>query len=97
MALPWRQWERCADPDNRQNLVRRCPFVDAEGVLSDPLRVIDRDMLHSTDEDRCQAIGMSRSGRLLVVVFVIQEGGIIRLISARRPTRRERHAYEGDP
>ena len=44
------------------------------------------------DEVRQVIIGLSDVGRLLVVVFV--DRGRIRIISTRRPTPFERHAYQ---
>jgi len=69
-------------------------FAEVEDVLLDPHCLVLRDAAHSIDEDRFWAIGMTRAGRLLFVVLAVTSGGIIRVISARRPTRRERHAYE---
>ena len=48
---------------------------------------------HSESEDRFVLIGQSVSGRLRVVVHT-DRGDEIRLISARRATRRERRIYE---
>jgi uncharacterized DUF497 family protein len=66
-------------------------------VLRDPLRIVVPDAAHSTLEERYRVIGMATAGRLLVVIVAIDGGDTIRLISARRPTRRERHAYENSP
>ena len=45
--------------------------------------------------DRFILIGMSQQLNLLLVVFAERAGGsIVRIISARRATRRERRAYE---
>jgi uncharacterized DUF497 family protein len=51
------------------------------------------DAEHSHREPRWRRIGMSGSKRLLLVTFT-RRGDIIRLISARRATKRERHDYE---
>lgn len=66
-------------------------------VVRDPLGLASMDESHSADEDRLRVIGSSGDGRLLVVVVALDPAGTIRLISARRPTRRERHAYEVGP
>jgi len=67
-------------------------LADAEGVLFDPLAltVEDRD---ARDERRLVTIGIGSAGELLVVVYS-ERGDDIRLISARRPTARERKEYE---
>jgi uncharacterized protein len=69
-------------------------FDEAQSVFyDDDARLLD-DPDHSEDEDRFILLGMSTTPRLLVVVHAYREaGGVIRLISARKATRRERHAY----
>lgn len=67
-------------------------FADAEGVLQDPLAVTVEDP-DAEGERRFVAIGMGNAGELLVVVYSEREGEY-RLISARRPTRKERTQYE---
>jgi uncharacterized protein len=93
-------WDRPVRWDSdkaRRNLSRHgVSFWEAETVLRDPLRSVVADVAHSVDEDRYRVIGMSLLGRLLVVIVAFDEAGTMRLISARRPTRRERHEYEND-
>ncbi|MBX3057063.1 MAG: BrnT family toxin [Anaerolineae bacterium] len=48
---------------------------------------------HSDDEDRYIIIGESELGRLLFVSYV-ERGELIRIISAREVTLKEREAYE---
>jgi len=48
---------------------------------------------HSTGEHRFVTFGLSEAGRLLVVSHT-EEGGSIRIISARLATKRERRIYE---
>jgi uncharacterized DUF497 family protein len=56
--------------------------------------LIKPDLAHSLVEDRAFAIGFSERGRLLFVVVVdMHEEKLIRIISARRPTKRETQAY----
>jgi uncharacterized DUF497 family protein len=51
---------------------------------------------HSNAEDRFIMLGMSSEARLLVVVHCEREAGdVIRIISARRATRREATFYGG--
>ena len=45
------------------------------------------------DEERYSTIGMDALGRELVVIYTLR-GERIRIISARRATRRERAEYE---
>ena len=67
---------------------RGVDFADAVAVFEDGAAVTISDE-DSTDEERWVTIGTDAFGRLLVVVFTWR-GTNIRLISARRATRRER-------
>ena len=68
-------------------------FADAEGVFSDPLALhcLDPD---AQTEERFIAVGMGSAGVIMVVVYTLRDDEI-RLISARRATRREVSDYEG--
>ena len=68
-------------------------FDEAQSVFLDPLARIVDDVEHSHDEDRAAVIGMSYQHRLLVVIFTDRNRNI-RLISARKATRKERIDYE---
>lgn len=68
-------------------------FEEASTVFGDPLSQTIADPLHSEDEDRFVTLGESHRHRLLVVVFT-ERGENVRIISARRATRRERKDYE---
>ncbi len=73
-------------------------FAEAQTVfLDDRARLID-DPEHSHDEARFLLLGLSVRLRVLVVVHAYREAtGVIRLISARRATPRERQQYgQGD-
>lgn len=68
-------------------------FGEATTVFDDPLSVTIGDPDHSTDEPRFLLLGLSNRRRFLVVAH-LERGESIRIISARRATRRERRAYE---
>lgn len=68
-------------------------FDEASTVFGDSLSLTISDPDHSQIEDRFIIIGSSHSGKLLVVVHT-ERGDNIRIISARRATRRERKSYE---
>ena len=68
-------------------------FADAEGVLEDPLALTVQDP-DSEGEARFITIGMGSASELLVVVYT-ERNEEYRIISARRPTRKERKSYEG--
>jgi uncharacterized DUF497 family protein len=62
-------------------------------VFGDLLSLAIYDQLHSRDEDRFVTIGESINRDALVVVHT-ERGDAIRIISARKATRRERSTYE---
>lgn len=68
-------------------------FAEAATVFNDPLSDVIDDPVHSADEDRYIVLGRSEVGRSLVVSFT-ERGDVIRIISARQMTPREKRAYE---
>jgi uncharacterized DUF497 family protein len=68
-------------------------FEEGLTVFSDPLARIFDDEDHFVEEAREIIIGHSTQQRLLLVCFTAR-GAAIRLLSARRATRRERRDYE---
>jgi len=66
-------------------------FSDAEGVLFDPMALTREDEA-TEGERRFVSIGMDHPGRVVVVVFS-PRSETIRVISARRATRKERRQY----
>ena len=69
-------------------------FAEASTVFLDPLAATWPDPDRSQSEDRFITLGMSADSRLLFVAHQEIADDQIRIISARRATRRERHAYE---
>ena len=68
-------------------------FDEAATVFDDPMFITFVDEEHSRDEERYITIGLSNRGRLLVIAHTDREGQI-RVISARKATRREGKFYE---
>ena len=68
-------------------------FEEALTVFADPMARIVDDPDHSADESREIIVGHSTRQRLLIVSFT-ERGSRVRLISARRATKQERHDYE---
>ena len=68
-------------------------FAEAASVFLDPLALTFSDPDHSDDEVREMTIGFSSRQRALFVSHCERDGRI-RMISARRATRKERLQYE---
>jgi len=71
----------------------RVSFEEATTAFGDPLSATYYDPAHSVGESRYITIGLSRSGRLLVIAHT-DRGENIRIISARQATRREIRQHE---
>jgi uncharacterized DUF497 family protein len=70
-------------------------FEEAATVFLDPFAVTYADPDHSDDEGREITIGQSARRRLLFVSHT-RHGDRIRIISARKATRKERKQHEED-
>lgn len=66
---------------------------ECEEVFADPFLEIAEDPKHSVHEHRFSALGKTEKGRKLVVFFTIRSG-LIRVISARDQSKKERRTYE---
>ena len=86
------QWDPRKDRTNQRK--HRVTFHEAATVFEDPLSITFPDPDHSVDEDRFLTIGMSRTGRILVIAHTEYDEEI-RIISARPATPTEREFYEG--
>lgn len=70
-------------------------FDEARSVFYDEFAVQFFDEDHSTEEDRFLLLGMSTGSKLLIVCHCEREDGeVIRIISARKATRRESAFYQ---
>lgn len=73
-------------------------FDVAVTVFLDPDALDGRDLAHSASETRYLRLGRAADGRVLMVAYTLRRGDDnaekIRLISARRASRRERAAYQ---
>lgn len=67
-------------------------FDEAATALYDPRGLVqeDKDSIH---ENRWVLIGLSSQANLLTVVYTLRNEEVIRLISARKATRREAKYY----
>ena len=67
--------------------------VEAEQVFFSEPFIAAKDVSHTKSETRFYALGQTDAGRRLFIVFTIRKK-LIRIISAREMTRRERRRYE---
>jgi uncharacterized protein len=76
-------------------------FDEAMGVFVDPLALTMPDPDSATIEERWITVGLSRATNLLLVVHTHVEldpdHTYIRIISARKPSKREKRQYEQTP
>jgi uncharacterized protein len=87
------------DWDERKNKSNRAKhgvwFEEAHSVFSDRHARLFHDPEHSEEEERFLLLGVSAAGRILVVVHCYREAdSTIRIISARKATKKEVRFYE---
>lgn len=71
-------------------------FDEAKSVFYDEFAVQFFDEEHSSSEERFLMLGMSSNSRLLLVCHCERKHGeVIRIISARKATKRESVFYQG--
>jgi hypothetical protein len=85
------EWDEEKDKTNEKK--HGISFHEATSAFSDSYSLTIHDPLHSENEDRFIIIGYSMKNRLVVVVYS-ERGNKIRIISARKATRKERLQYE---
>lgn len=93
MALAF-EWDHAKDVANQRK--HGVAFKEACTVFGDPLAWFQSDEQHSQDEERFLLLGRSSANRLLAVLFTDRGADLIRVISARPATPRERRKYEKD-
>lgn len=72
-------------------------FDEAKSVFFDEFAIQFFDDDHSSEENRFLLLGMSSAVKLLIVCHCErQQGDVIRIISARKATKRESAFYQGD-
>jgi uncharacterized DUF497 family protein len=94
---PTFEWdERKAASNERKHHIS---FNEAASAFEDERGLLIADPDHSESEDRFVLLGMSVRSRLLVVCHCdLESEDVIRIISARRATARERRHYlEANP
>ncbi len=80
---------------NKANLQKHgISFEEAESVFSDQYALLIADPDHSETEDRFLLLGLSAKLRLLLVCHCFEvDDGLIRVISCRKASKKERSLY----
>jgi hypothetical protein len=68
-------------------------FEEAATMLDNPLSIVFPDPEHSVGEARWIGVGYSNVGRVLIAACT-NRGEVVRIISARRATKKEIIKYE---
>ena len=86
------QWD---ENKNRTNQKKHgISFKEARSVFLDERAILFDDPAHSAEEDRFLLIGMSESAKVCVVCHCYRESEkVIRIISARKATKKEEERY----
>ena len=87
--------------DHRKNTANqkkhKVSFEEAQTVFFDEQAIEYYDPDHSESEDRFLMLGLSYQVRVLVVSYTLREDETeIRIISARRATKKEQKGYTGE-
>lgn len=88
------EWD---EPKAAANLKKhQVSFEEAKSIFFDELGVQFFDEDHSFEEEKFLMLGMSSGAKLLIVCHCEREHGAgIRIISARKTTKRESAFYQG--
>ena len=79
----------------RKNEKHGVSRAEAELIFFNEPFIVQEDIRHSHDEPRWHALGKTEAGRRLHVTFTLRnQGTLIRVISARDMSRKERDRYE---
>ena len=69
-------------------------FDEAATIFRDPLALYFDDLEHSQKEKREFVVGRSKERERLLTCFIERKEGVVRIISARISTHRERQTYD---
>ena len=92
------EWDRAKAAANL--LKHEVSFEEAATVFADPRGLEGPDLRHSVGETRFLRIGESVAGRVLIVGYTVRrrdDEEVIRIISSRQASRKERTFYRQSP
>ncbi len=83
------------DENKNQTNIRKhdVDFRDAVFVFADPLALNIPDDDHSEHEERWLLLGVNLQSQTLLVVHTFRRDNVIRIISARKATSKEKSTY----
>ena len=89
------EWNKAKATSNKKK--HGISFEEAQSVFYDEYAIQFYDIEHTElEEDRFLMLGVSSESKILLVCHCEKDSGnIIRIISARKATRKERQYYEG--
>ena len=85
------EWDKNKAITNLQK--HKVSFSEAATVFGDPLSITFPDPDHSINESRFITIGLSTGGKIIILSHTDRDDNI-RIISARKATRKEQRFYE---
>lgn len=87
------EWDEKKNQANRKK--NGIWFEEAKSVFEDSVAIVFKDDAHSEEEERFLIIGNNAFGSNLLVVHCFRKNAeTIRIISARKTTKREKMFYE---
>ncbi|MFT6099310.1 MAG: uncharacterized DUF497 family protein [Arenicella sp.] len=90
------EWDRVKAASNQKE--QKVSFEEARSIFFDEYAQQFYDAENFDQEERFLMLGKSVQSRILIVVHCERdEGEVIRIISARKATAKERKFYEGPP
>ena len=85
------EWDEVKAEENLRK--HEVSFEEGKTIFNDPFLFTFPDYEHSVDEERHVNIGLSVTGRILILTHTERQDKI-RIISCRKATARERRFYE---
>ena len=86
------EWDAVKNASNQKK--HGISFEEAKTVFSDDFARLIADPEHSEDEERFILLGESIQSNLLIVCHCIRDKDSVRIVSARKADKKERHTYE---
>lgn len=87
------EWDETKNEKNQKK--HGVAFEDAKTVFYDDHAILFDDPEHSVDEERFLIIGLAENNGICIISHCYRESAdIIRIISARRATKKEKATYQ---